>query len=188
MNTEPYAGFTAEAEARAGVAQEFREAAADPLPGPLAAAFEGLPEAVAGLRVRKMVHYDFALLRRLNSPLLRQMAGTNGKKGKKGTAFTDEQGYEMVWQFTRPCEEVESALDKLGVSGFRKLTKREIGFGLGPVEVALRVKMVEREVLRSFLTALKYTEKDKGSGETVFTRPPAVPVTGSAGGSITCAG
>lgn len=67
------------------------------------------------------------------------------------------------------------------------MARRDIGMRLGPVEVALLVKMVERAVVEAFSTALKYAAKDQGSGDEVFTTPPAAPETGSAGGSITSA-
>ena len=184
MNTDdPLAGLSAEnreiilRQARGlrseGKAQ--RIANADPLPGALAAAFAGTAT-IGGLQVRKLVHYDFVLLKRMNSPLLAQLSGKGGKK--KGTPFTDDQGYEMIWQFTRPCEVVEGALNKLGVSGFRAMAKREIGLTLGPMETMLLVKAVEGEFVRSFSTCLKHGAPEKeGGGETVFTGPAMKPAT-----------
>ena len=83
------------------------------------------------------------------------------------------------------CEVVEGALNKLGVSGFRAMAKREIGLTLGPMETMLLVKAVEGEFVRSFSTCLKHGAPEKeGGGETVFTGPamkPA-PTMGLAGG------
>ncbi len=174
---------TLEAEARAQVA-----ANAEVLPGPLREAFAGIPEEVAGLRVRRLVHWDFVILRRMESPLLDQLSG-NASSTKP---YTDDQGAEMVWQFTRPCEEVDALIEKLGVAGARSAAKREIGMKLGPLEVGLLVKSVEREFVRAFSTAVKYGRKpgeSGGAGETVFTGPATTPAlkTDSAGGSTTSA-
>ena len=188
MHPEPYPGYTAEAAALAARQQALRDAAADPLPGPLAHAFASLPDLVAGLRVRKMVHYDFVIMRLIGSPVLEQLRN-QGKKGKATTAFDDADGYQMIYQFTRPVEEIADWISKRApgraAPEFRKLALREIGMTLGPVEVALLVKMVERTILDAFSTALQYAEKDPPPGDTVFTPPPASPSTASAGGSTT---
>ena len=188
MHSEPYPGFTAEAAARAAHQRSLRDAAADPLPGPLAHAFAALPDLVAGLRVRKMVHYDFVIMRLIGSPVMEQLRN-QGKKGKATTAFDDADGYQMIYQFTRPVEEIADWISKRApgraAPEFRKLALREIGMTLGPVEVALLVKMVERTITDAFSTALQYAEKDPPPGDTVFTPPPASPSTASAGGSTT---
>ena len=186
--TEPYPGFTAESAAHAAHQQALRDASADPLPGPLADAFASLPDQIAGLRVRKMVHYDFVIMKLVGSPVLEQLRN-QGKKGKTATPFDDADGYQMIYQFTRPVEELADWLAKRApgraAPEFRKLALREIGMALGPVEVALLVKMVERTILDAFSTALQYAEKDPPPGDTVFTPPPASPSTASAGGSTT---
>ena len=184
QTTEPYPGFNKEAAAHAARARALGEAAAQPLPGPLAGAFGEVPETVAGLRVRPVVHYDFTVLRALNSPLLRQLEGS-----KKREAFTDDQGYEMVLQFTTPPEDLAGLLDQHGkgfAGMFRGLARKRIGFALGPVEVALLVKGVEKAFLTAFSTVLQFEPKAQDDGG--FPKPPAGPGTGSAGGSITSPG
>jgi hypothetical protein len=159
------------------------------LPGPLKGAFAAEAAEVAGLRVRRFVHFDWVVMERLGSPLVshlqKQAAGNRSK-----TKFTDEQGYEMILQFTRPIQEVDALLAKLGVAGFRKLAKEEIGYRLGPLEVKLLARAVEAEFARAISTPVKYSGKAAESSETVFTMPPANPEakTGSAGGSTTSAG
>ena len=187
---DPLAGLSPESreivmrQARAlrseGKAQ--REANADPLPGALDGVFGAAMASAAGLQVRRLVHFDFVLLKRMGSPLLEQLAG---KRGKKGTPFTDEQGYEMIWQFTLPCEEVEACLAKHGAAECRLIAKREIGMKLGPMEAIILVKSVEQEFERSFSSWIKHGAPEKeGGGETVFTGPAMKPApkTGSGGG------
>ncbi len=187
---EPYPGFASEAAARAERAREFSAAAADPLPGPMAEAFAQLPAEVAGLRVRKVVHYDFVVLKLLKSPLLERLGGGGSKK--KSPPFNDDQGYEMIYQFTRPVEEIEAWLAKQppaqAAQNFRTLARREIGMKLGPMDVGLLVKGVERAMLEAFATVLKFSPKDQGTGDQVFTKPPADHPTAPAGGSTISAG
>jgi hypothetical protein len=190
LPSEPYPGYHAEIAARTAKDQAYREASANPLPGPLTEAFASLPENVAGLRVRKMVHYDFVLLRIIKSPLLEQLARTRG--GKRGlTRWSDDQGWEMIWQFTRPPEVVHAWLSRQpparAAANYREMCRREIGFTLGPVEGALLVRLVQKAFVEAFSTVLQYIPRDDGSGATTqsFQTPPAG--TASAGGHDTSA-
>ena len=162
------------------------EAAKEPLPGPLLEAFAGLPEQIAGLRVRPLCHFDFVILRRVDSPLLRQLV--KGKSGKRATPYDDEEGYVMVFQFTRPAAEIADWFDRFpnpqkAAAAFRKLARAEIGLKLGPMEVGLLVKAVEREFVAYFSTAVQYAPKEAPDGS--FPVPPVQQQTGSAGGSVT---
>ena len=182
---ELYPGHAADQQRQAGRAREIARATAAVLPGPLADAFAGAPTVIAGLTVRPLVHYDFVLLRKLGSPLLKQLDAA--VTGEARTPITDEQGYEIIWQFTRPIREVIAAV-ALGPEKFRERAITDIGLTLGPIEVALLVKAVEAEFLRSFATKLKYGSPPAESEGTVFTPPPApAATTASAGGSITSA-
>jgi hypothetical protein len=179
---ELYPGHAADHARQERRAAAIAAANREILPGPLLDAFASVPEEIAGLRVRPLVHYDFVLLRKLESPLLRQ-ADSQSK-----TPFGDEEGYEMVLQFTRSVKEA-AALVARGREHFRQQALEQIGMRLGPVEVGLLVKAVEREFLRAFSTVIQYSPTSDGNtGGTVFTPPPADPTTASAGGSTTPAG
>ena len=183
-----------------GDAGRAAEAAATPLPGPLAGAFAPEIQEVAGLRVRAPRHYDFVAMQVLDSPLLKEFAAASraarlkamGRKVKRRapTIWSDQQGYEIIYQFTRPVEELVALVSapnrSRAVAEYRERALREIGLRLGPVEVQLLVKAVTMEFDRYFSAWLKYAPKDGGGGETVFTTPPAG--TGPAGGSTTTAG
>ena len=195
QHKELYPGFRKEARAAAKRAQGMSEAAAEPLPGPLREAFAPEPVQAGGLRVRPLVHYDFVILRRLDSPLLKQLAAAADKaRGRKKSAnaetpWTDEDGYEMIYQFTRPAEEVAAFFARYGVQArarFREVALREIGFKLGPVEVAALIPAVVSAFMNAFSTRVKFEPKDPG-GDGGFQSPPPG-ATASAGGSITSAG
>ena len=164
------------------------EASKEPLPGPLLEAFAGLPEQIAGLRVRPLCHFDFVILRRVDSPLLRQLV--KGRSSKRTTPYDDEDGYVMVYQFTRPAAGIADWFDRFtnpqkAATAFKKLARAEIGLKLGPMEVGLLVKAVEREFVAYFSTAVQYAPKEAPDGS--FPCPPAQQQTGSAGGSGTSA-
>jgi len=162
-----------------------RRAAANsvPLPGPLLDAFAHVPQTVAGRTVRALVHFDFVILQKLASPLLAHLRGGT----KQATAYTDEQGYEMVYQFTRPVREIAAEIAREGrdfAPKFKAAALETIGLSLGPVEVGLLVQAVEREFIRAFSTRLGYEARPGEPGQ-VFTTPPPAPTTASAGGSTT---
>lgn len=194
---EPYPGYRKEARAAADRAHAMRQAAAEPLPGPLLEAFAGVPAHAGGLQVRPLVSYDWVILKRINSPLIRQLAAVaagmkgrrNGKdrKGKRAeTEWSDEQGYEMIYQFTRPAEELHRFFERHGAAAparFRSEAIAEIGLKLRPLEVAALVPEVVRQFVASFDTRVLFEPKDPDGG---FPSPPPG-ATASAGGSITSA-
>lgn len=107
---------------------------------------ESVPVAVAGLKVRALVHYDLKILRQLNSPLIRAI------ETKQPTEWSDEEGYDILLQFTRPVREAAELASK-GPEHFRKVALEQIGMRLNPVEVTLLVKAVEQEFERTFSAA-----------------------------------
>lgn len=183
---ELYPGAAADLARKAERDARTAAANASVLPGALAAAFASEHATIGGLTVRPVVHYDFVILRQLGSPLLTQLGGAISAEAR--TPFDDEQGYEMVWQFTRPIREVIAALAQ-GRDHVREIALETIGLTLGPVEVALLVKAVENEFLRAFATVVKYGSPPAEGDGTVFTAPPAAArTTASAGGSTTSPG
>jgi hypothetical protein len=201
---ELYPGHAEELRRHAERIKALERAAREPLPGPLLEVYASVPTTVAGFTIRPLVHYDFILLTRLGSPLIEHLRGTAAAKTAQ-TGFTDEQAYEMVWQFCRPCKVVAAELaayetaarrecpdadaDRINArvrEQFKARALEEIGLSLGVVEAALLVKGVEREVARAFSTAISYAPR-KAEGEN-FTPPPTAPTTGSVGGSITSPG
>ena len=161
------------------------DASSDPLPGPLAAAFADPPDQVAGLTVRPVVHADFVILKKLNSPILATLTGKRPDKSTRAQALTDDSVYDLIYQFTRPCQEVERDVDKLGAKEFRARARQLIGYTLGPVEVMLLSKAIEGQFARAFSTVIGYQAKPAEDGS--FPTPPPPAQTASAGGSTTSA-
>lgn len=213
---DPLAGLSAEnreiivrqARALKAEGRAQKGANADPLPGALLEAYAGLPEAVSGLQVRRIVHYDWVLFRMLKSPVLEALAAAGKQKGPSRTGqesrkqkaprtvradYADSQESELIFQLTRPVREMDALMKRGGVEGFRAAAKEAIGYTLGPIEVGILMKCVEREFARYFSTVIKYgpgSKGQEGNGETVFTGPAMMPApkTGSGGGSTISAG
>lgn len=121
MGEELYPGHAAELKKHAARVTAIEHASANPLPGPLLDAYAHVPQEIAGFKIRALVHYDFVLLKQLDSPLLQQLAaaapasaGGDSPAGRTAAAgrtpFTDEQSYDMIWQFCRHPREVRAEL------------------------------------------------------------------------------
>ena len=161
------------------------EASADPLPGPLADAFPTVDIIVHGIHVRPVVAADFPILRKLQSPRYRQMLeAAKPPELRTPTEFTDEDGWEMIYQFTNPALAVELALAQ-GRAHFRRIAHEQIGMRMNPFIAAQVAEAVGEQMKRSYETALRY--KAAGEAKEVFTAPPPASTTASAGGSITSA-
>lgn len=194
---ELYPGMAAELARRDTRDRTWSAASVTPLPGPLADAFDPATTTVTDLQghpitIRPFCHYDFLLLQKLNSPLLHQLrAAATRREGDPdpSTPFSDEDAYELVFQFSMPAREAAAAFAK-GRQSFRQAALERIGFSCGIVEVNLLVQAVIAELRRAFSTAIRYTASSASSAEsgTVFFQPPPIQTTASAGGSTTSAG
>lgn len=144
-------------------------AQADPLPGPLAHAFG--PNAIkigGGIWVRKMVASDYPILKALDSPIFRMMTelATSADKPDDVT-FTDEEEWQMCWQFTNPVKRVRETL-ALGVQTLKDLARQEIGDTLPPEVVKLITPAIMEQLKRNITTALQYHQDMKDDGQVTF--------------------
>lgn len=155
-----------------------KRANADPLPGPLADAFTNGPIKVGKWSVRQLVAYDWTIMKAINSPLYQQMLEADKPEGEQSdTDFTDLQGYEICWQFTRPIGDVDAVFTKGGHVGVSIASKNAMAFECQPYEIADIINAVTRQVTNAFATALKYKADKEKDGDTTFFRdsekPPA---------------
>ena len=99
----------------AGLREESnKRAAADPLPGPLADAFlKGAIPWGDGRFVRRVVASDWKILKALDSPIFRQMLEAQKKPElREETVYSDEDQWEMCWQFTHTPAENRALIAK----------------------------------------------------------------------------
>lgn len=154
------------------------QANADPLPGSLAKAFP-LPEIKVGaFSVRAPVAYDWALLKKLNSPIHRQVLEMAKPDGQKDVEFTDEEGWDICFQFTRPCREVAEVIRKGGAELLRQQAEELFAMVLQPLEVTEIVKAVISQIVATWETAMSYKAESEADGKTTNFRPsPNSPAT-----------
>lgn len=142
----------------------------DPLPGPLSDAFSSEPIRVGELEVRPIVAGDWIILKKLDSPLYRMVLERDDKSPAE---FTDEEGIEMCFQFTRSVREVRKALAR-GRDEFREAALQSISDKYDSPTISKLVMAVGEQLKRAYETAIKYVSPDDGGGERRnFQEPPA---------------
>lgn len=149
-------------EAEAALEQDARRrAAADPLPGALADAF--LEDAIQigdNLYVRRVVASDWKVLKWLDSPIFKAMLEMQKDEGNRDEiAFTDEEQYEMAWQFTHTPAEVRELMTK-GREGFKKSCEQWADH-LDFASLPSAINALQKQILKSFSTSLKYGGEDE---------------------------
>lgn len=156
------------------------EANATPLPGPLLDAFLLEPVKAAGLTLQPVVAYHVTMLQAIGSPIFRK--SSLPAELREEVAISHDDVYECIYLFTRPIVECRAALRK-GRECFREAAIQATGDKLPPSAIMDLERAVIENLTRAFSTHVAH-EEASGEGEpgTVFTRPPAEPMTGSAGG------
>lgn len=136
-----------------------RRAAADPLPGALNDAF--LQDAIQigpNIYVRRVVASDWLVFKWLNSPIFQAMLELQkDEKLREEVQFTEQEQYEMAWQFTHTPKQVRALMAK-GRDKFREECQEfadELDFALLPAAIEALV----RQIIRSFSTSQQYGEE-----------------------------
>jgi hypothetical protein len=160
-------------------------AAAVPLPGPLLDAFLPATLTAAGFKLRPVVAADWAILQRIESPLLAELTELRKPTEERSpVAYTDEQIWELLWLWTVPVREARACLAK-GLPTWRERVMEETADSLPPSIIADRAGILTAlagNLLRSLSTSVTYQSPRGPEAPQVFTTPPAGPRTGSAGG------
>ena len=137
-----------------------KRAAATPFPGPLAEAF--LSDAIQvddHLFVRRIVASDWKILQWLDSPIIRQMLELQkDEKLREDVQFTDEEEWEMCWQFTHSPKECRELRAK-GREAF-KAAAVEYGDTITMPQSKLIIKAIGKQIVNSYSTAVKYMPKE----------------------------
>lgn len=167
------------------VIQGSHAAAADPLPGPLLEAFLPEPLRAAGFNLRDVVASDWAILRKLDSPILKELQGLalNPDLPKPEVHYDEEDIWELLFLWTRPVREVRALLAK-GRPQFREAVL-QLTADTFPASIANErqtiLEVLAKNLFRSLSTRLGHAPAgDDGPGF-----PKAPPQTASAGGSVT---
>lgn len=146
-----------------------KAAMSDPLPGSLSLAFPLPDKKVGTFAVRAPVAYDWTLLKALNSPIHRKILELNGDKANGETEFTDEEAWDICYQFTRPCKEVDRVFCNGGAKAIREASKELFAFNLQSFEIKPIVEAVIKQISLTWETAMKYSaEKDEDAASSPF--------------------
>ncbi len=176
-------GITAEQLARHVARQEgIVRANAEPMPGPLNDAFNPVVPVFCGLTLREVVPTDMGLLKRLDSPLFREMAQLAKPPEERSTlTYEDDEIWELLYLFTRPARAARATL-AIGRPAFREAA---LAFADALPVAAIGLKqqllaIINQLWMRAFSTLIEYAPPPAADGS--FPLPPAQPTTGSVGG------
>jgi hypothetical protein len=139
-----------------------RRAAATPLPGALAEAF--LTDAIQvsdKLWVRRVVASDWSILQWLDSPIYKMILEVQkDEKIRDEVPYTDEEEWEMCWQFThtpKQCRELKAK----GRGVFRQTCIDEMGDAHSLIVTKKAVEAISKQILASFDTKIGFSSSDE---------------------------
>jgi len=147
-------------------------AAADAMPGPLLNAFSEGSIKAAGRLVRKIVAYDYVILKTLNSPLHRmllELAKPDELREKVDNEPSEE--WDLCLQFTIPCKEAANLLAQ-GAEAFHQASVERISMAWEPSEVELVILAIFEQLKRNAESANRYSAAAKEANEITFFREP----------------
>lgn len=134
-----------------------RHANAAPLPAPLAASPLPEPIRVGELTIRPFVPYDVVILRKLNSPLYRQMVELSKPDEQRTvTDFDDDEEFEIIYQFITPIEEVRAELAR-GREHFRERARAAVAYnpGINVLDYAALIAGVSQNLIRGVASSIE---------------------------------
>ena len=160
-------------------------ASADPLPGPLLDAF--LPELLtaAGIELRPVVAADFAILKRLNSPLLQELKNASLPKDlpKPEVRYDEEDVWELVYLWSHRPPDARALLAK-GRQAYREAALAATADKL-PFIVVQQGQDIMRALVANVLRAFATKVNHQPAGDSGGNFPSGQQATGLAGGSTT---
>lgn len=166
------------------LAQAAPLAKVSPLPGPLTEAWLPATLQAAGFVLRPVVASDWAVLSKIRSPLITELAALGKPDQLADVSYSDDQIWELLFIWTRPPREVRAAI-ALGPQGWREAVFESTADRLPASVVADKAKIlsaVAENLARALATSVSYAPPDGPGGEKVFSTQPQ---TASAGGCTT---
>lgn len=173
-------------ERASGLVQAGHAAAADPLPGPLLDAFLPPELTAAGIKLRPLVASDWAILKKIDSPILKELQATalDPNLPKPEIKYEEEDIWELLFIFSTPPERLRREMT-MGRENFRNVAMQLTADKL-PFEVVMQRRQIlealAQNIVRPFATRLAHQPAGRDAPESFRAAPPA---TASAGGSIT---
>jgi hypothetical protein len=146
-------------------------AAREPLPGPAADIFNLEPlvvkTSIGDVTIRPMVSFDINIFKTINSPFYEIMMQSDSKEAANKLFTSEEESYELIYQFTHPVKETYN-LFKKGMAIFKDTVMEEVAFKYHPQDAALLVSKIMEHVFRVNLARVGFEsspEAESGSGD-----------------------
>jgi hypothetical protein len=144
----------------------------EPLPGPAAGIFNVEPlvvkTSIGEVVIRPMVAYDFNVFKLINSPFYEIIMQTEAKEALNKLFTSEEESYELIYQFTHTPKEVYF-LFKKGLEAFKDKVMEEVAFKYSPDDAALLVSEIMKHIFQVNLARVNFEsppENDNGVDDT----------------------
>lgn len=137
----------------------------DPLPGPVAMAFDErnyIQIPGAQLQIRPVVAYDLQIAKAFNLAVYQfilELAKPEGQR--QNVEWDDEEKAFLVWLFTRPCKEVRAVIRKGGRDAAMESAAVAISDVITPSQMGMAIDAVLMQFSRSLSTAVEYAASEK---------------------------
>ncbi len=146
----------------------------EPLPGALAGAFDPMQSIKVGdYTIRPIVAGDYTLIKKLNSPVYRQILELQKENGGEEVQVDDVEQWELIYILTNPPEHSLKLLYNGG--NIRDKAIETLGAKLGPLLVADLFIACIQQFKTHMETMLSYAAAKEGKeGDENFTTATAV--------------
>lgn len=132
-----------------------------PLPGNTSAAFPVMGQRIKSFTVRPCKAGDYAILQKLDSPLLKQLEESlKDESQRNGIKIEVLDMVVAVFCFTRPCVDVYQMIEKEGADAIKLKAIKEIG----EVDMEILGEMFaasQGQLCKSFDTVVQYSGESK---------------------------
>lgn len=128
-----------------------KRAAKEPLPGSYGEMYFNtepleVKTSVGMVTIRPMVAYDINIFKAVNSPFYQVIMGDQVPDSNGNLFATDEEYFEMVYQFTHPIKEIYNLLKK-GKEAFKDKVLEDVAFKYSPVDCAVLTIAIMKHIM-----------------------------------------
>jgi|ERR1035437_38648 hypothetical protein len=132
----------------------------EPLPGAYNNAFTTEPltvkTSIGDVVIRPMVSYDINIFKLINSPFYSIMMGDTVTASDNQLFATEEESYEMIFQFTHSPKECYQ-LFKKGKDAYRDKVMEDVSFVYNPFDAAMLVEKIMSHVFNVNMARVDFT-------------------------------
>jgi hypothetical protein len=153
-------------------------ASREPLPGPASKIFNTesltVKTSIGEVTIRPMVSYDINIFKLINSPFYSILMGDTIKTEANQLFTTEEESYEMIWQFTHSCKEAYN-LFKKGKEAYRDKVMEDISFVYNPADAVMLVEKIMQHIFNVNMARVDFTVPETNNDQNADIKKNIIP-------------